>query len=670
MKIHKVIVKNFRLLVESEIALEDRATLIVGRNNSGKTSLYEVIRRFLTDEPTKFALQDFSIASYDKFCEALKAKNDNKEDHEIRALIPSIEVRLILRYDPLQTDLGPLSEFVVDLDPDCNEAMVIASYQLREGAIEELFAGYSNPNLNDESRRSFFKDLRDRVPTLFRASLRAEDPNDSNNQKEMNIGNLSLLLETDFINAQRGLDDNTSKESDVLMKILESLYVSAKASTSEQIEQSTAQALEETVDKLQNTIEGDFREELQKLVPTLKFFGYPGLDGPNMETETILDIRSLISSHTKMRYEGHHGILFPETYNGLGIRNLIFVLFQIVNFYRKFRAEQSAPGVHLVFIEEPEAHLHPQMQEVFIRQISMLAEQLSNKDEDTLPWPVQFVISTHSSHVANAAKFESIRYFLPYKKDEIRQTKIKDLRMGLRDTRTDHIKFLSQYLTLTRCDLFFADKAILVEGTTERLLLPVIIQKLERDDRITTNLSNQYISTLEVGGAYAHIFFDLLDFLEIPTLIITDLDSVNENGVACPVHEGVKTSNACLMAWFEGESSLEKLVNKDYASKIQGRRRIAFQCPNVVDGVCGRTFEDEFMLSNPVLFDLEKGTSINKSSSAWDKARSIKKSVFALKYAIDKTDWNTPEYLLEGLRWLSSDGVPNQNEEAGAGSNG
>ncbi len=56
------------------------------------------------------------------------------------------------------------------------------------------------------------------------------------------------------------------------------------------------------------------------------------------------------------------------------------------------------------------------------------------------------------------------------------KTKIKDLRKGLNHIPIEDKKFLHQYMTLTRCDLFFADKAILVEGLSERLLLPVIIK--------------------------------------------------------------------------------------------------------------------------------------------------------------------------------------------------
>ena len=661
MYIHKVKVRNFRLLADVELVLEDPTTLIVGRNNSGKTSLSEAIRRFLVDQNPKFQIEDFSNASYDSFCEALMAKNAGQQDDEVRALIPSIELRLLFRYDPEQPEFGPLSNFVIDLNPECNEALVVACYELRDGAIESLFADQPTCELDDEARLPFFQVLRERIPALFVASIWAEDPNDPANRKQMTVSALRSLLNTGFVNAQRGLDDNTSRDTDVLAKILEGLFNAAKSPTADQADQAIAQALQDAVRDIQQTIEGGFKAELQKLMPTLRTFGYPGLDGSELETETTLDVERLLSRHTKVRYAGHHGILLPESYTGLGIRNLIFILLQIVGFYRTFRAEPTAPGVHLVFIEEPEAHLHPQMQEVFIRQVSKIAQQLSAQEGAPLPWPAQFIVSTHSSHVANAAGFEAVRYFLPTSAaGGVRQTKIKDLREGLRETPEEHRRFLHQYLTLTRCDLFFADKAILIEGTGERLLLPVIIEKLEEAEPDAPKLSSQYMTTMEVGGAYAHIFFDLLDFLELRTLIITDLDSVAAaGGKACPVHQGTATSNACLNTWFaDGDCSPAALLEKDDAAKVKGLKRIAFQRPEAEGGPCGRTFEDAFMLANPAMFVIEGATPNDQAQCAWDKLDQIKKSQFALKYAIDEIGWAAPGYILDGLRWLAAGGIP------------
>ncbi len=658
MHIHKVTVRNFRLLADVELVLEDKTTLVVGRNNSGKTSLSEAIRRFLVDPSPRFQIEDFSIASYDGFCEALKARNTGQQDDEVRALIPSIELRLLFRYDPREPELGALSDFVIDLDPDCNEALVVARYGLRDGAVEALFADQPSGHLTKDVRRAFFQVLRERLPSLFVAGIWAEDPKDPTNRKQMTVAALRALLKTGFVNAQRGLDDDTSRDTDVLAKILEGLFTAAKSPTADPGERLIAETLQEAARGIQTTIEGSFRAELRKLMPTLRTFGYPGLDGSELETETTLDVERLLSRHTKVKYPGHHGILLPESYTGLGIRNLIFILLRIVSFYRTFRAQPAAPGVHLVFIEEPEAHLHPQMQEVFIRQISKIAHQLSAQDGAPLPWPVQFIVSTHSSHVANAAGFEAIRYFLPTSVDGVRHTKIKDLREGMRDTPEDHRRFLHQYLTLTRCDLFFADKAILIEGTSERLLLPVIIEKLEEAEPKAPKLSSQYMTTMEVGGAYAHLFFSLLDFLELRTLIITDLDSVAANGVACPVHQGTATSNTCLKTWFgDGDCSPTALLAKDDGLKVQQLRRITYQRPEAAKDPCGRTFEDAFMLANPAMFGIEGDTPDDQAQYAWEETSKIKKYQFALKYAIDETGWTVPRYILDGLRWLASGGV-------------
>lgn len=660
MHLHKVSIRNFRLLANAELVFEEQTTLVVGRNNSGKTSLSEVIRRFLVDQAPKFQIEDFSNASYDGFCEALTAKNAGRRDDEVRALIPSIELRLLFRYDPEQPDLGPLSDFVIDLEPDCNEALVVARYELRDGAIALLFADQPTDGLTEKGRLAFFQLLRERVPALFVASIWAEDPNDSTNRKQMTLSALRSLLKTGFVNAQRGLDDDTSRDADVLARILESLFTAAKAPTADQADQAVAQALQQAVHGIQETIEGGFKKELRKLMPTLQTFGYPGLDGSELEPETTLDVERLLSRHTRVRYAGYQGILLPESYSGLGVRNLIFILLRIVSFYRAFRAEPTAPGVHLVFIEEPEAHLHPQMQEVFIRQVSRIAQQLSDQEHAPLRWPVQFIVSTHSSHVANAAGFESIRYFLPTCANGVRQTKVKDLREGLRETPEEHRRFLHQYLTLSRCDLFFADKAVLIEGTTERLLLPVVIKKLEEAEPATPTLSTQYMTTIEVGGAYAHVFFDLLDFLELRTLIITDLDSVaSPGGAACPVDGAAATSNACLNTWFgASDCSPAAVLAKDEASRQKGLKRIAFQRPEAEGGPCGRTFEDAFMLANPGMFGIEGATPKEQAQCAWDKLGKIKKSQFALKYAIEETGWTAPGYILDGLRWLAAGDFP------------
>ncbi|MFJ7314331.1 ATP-dependent nuclease [Pseudomonas sp. NPDC098747] len=664
MRIHQVQIKSFRLLADVEMALEDETTVVVGRNNSGKTSLSEVIRRLLAEGTAKFQLEDFSSTCYDNFCDALQAHKDDVPDDKVRVLIPVIELRLTFQYDPVQPGFGPLSPFVIDLDPACTEALVVIRYELDDGKVAELFEGQAVPPLNEETRTAFFRSLRERIPMHFSTRIWAEDPNDPDNRRQLKPAALHGLVKTGFINAQRGLDDVTSRESDVLAKTVEGLFATASSSSADSADRLIADALKGTVQDIQSQVDDQFSRQLQSLVPALHIFGYPGIGQQELHTETTLDVGKLLSNFTKVRYPGYGGVTLPESYNGLGSRNLIFILLQLAGFYKAFRAEAKQPGVHLIFIEEPEAHLHPQMQEVFIRQLGKIAQQLVASTDDKTPWPVQFIVSTHSSHIANAAGFESIRYFLGTSSSEAptgaRQTKIKDLRKGLGATSEPDKKFLHQYMTLTRCDLFFADKAVLVEGLSERLLLPVIIDKLEASEPDSPKLSSQYVTVMEVGGAYAHLFFDLLQFLELRSLVITDLDSVEKpGGEACAVHKGTHSSNACLKAWFSEDDpfTLTGLLSKNEAQKINKGNRIAFQCAEEIGGPCGRTFEDAFILTNPTLFGLAEAPANERELAARATANKQKKSEFALKYAITDQEWKAPKYILEGVRWLANGAI-------------
>jgi putative ATP-dependent endonuclease of the OLD family len=660
-------VQNFRLLHDAELLLEDCTTVIVGRNNSGKTSLTEVVRRFLEERPT-FTLEDFSFACHQGFWNAYAAHTSGEEDASVRSKLPKIEARFTFEYAAGGGELGPLSEFVIDLDPACTDAVVVARFALAEGRAASLFAQVAplKTGMTQEeeaaAKAALFQALKETLPKHFECTFWAEDPNDAQNTKSVEGRALRTACASGFISAQRGLDDASQKERVVIGKVLESLFNTAKVNQDDSDSHATAEQLERAVQDIQTKIGADFNRKLDELLPALALFGYPGLGNhPKLRTETTLDVNRLLINHTKVRYAGDNGIHLPEAYNGLGTRNIILILLQLREFFKLFMALKPRPCTHLVFIEEPEVHLHPQMQEVFIRKLADIAGAFSK--ELGVDWPVQFVVSTHSAHVANEARFECVRYFMcsPAGAGAAAHTKIKDLRKGLSGKPQDH-EFLHQYLTLTRCDLFFADNAILIEGTTERLLLPRVIEQFDQGKPTAQQLSSRYLSIVEVGGAYAHKFFDLLEFLELKTLIITDIDTVKPNVAkkleACPVYEGTATSNACIKEWFKGKpTDPAALLGALEADKISGHRRIAYQVPEKDKEPCGRSFEDALMLANQKLFSNAGTSADQKAKNAWEDAKSVKKSEFALDHAIQIKDWITPRYITEGLQWLALDGA-------------
>src|SRR5690606_10650097 len=184
---------------------------------------------------------------------------------------------------------------------------------------------------------------------------------------------------------------------------------------------------------------------------------------------------------------------------------LIYMILQFISFYEGYDKREPRPNFQLVFIEEPEAHLHPQMQHVFIKNIKDFIARKEN-------WHVQVIITTHSSHIVEESNFTNIRYLDNSGKSLV----VKNLsefkhKEDAKDKTT--VKFLKQYLTLKNCDMFFADRIIMVEGTVERLLLPEIIKREHK------GLMPKYLSIIEVGGAYAHKFKEFLKFINIKTLI-------------------------------------------------------------------------------------------------------------------------------------------------------
>ena len=262
--------------------------------------------------------------------------------------------------------------------------------------------------------------------------------------------------------------------------------------------------------------------------------------------------------------------------------------------------------LHVVLVEEPEAHLHAQVQQVFIKKgYKVLRRHAALADSS---FSTQMIVSTHSSHIAHELDFSCLRYFRrepATKKGEIPTATV----INLSQTFGDHdetSKFATRYLRTTHCDLFFADAAILVEGSAERMLIPHFVRAK------FPKLDQSYISLLEIGGAHAHRLKPLLDTLGLLSLVVTDLDSIQGTGTAkAPPGARQKLPNRKHHTQGLGAQERAYLMICSSCRMMQkqtgdGLVRVAYQCPITVEYKEGEgedeaipyTFEDSLALTN------------------------------------------------------------------------
>jgi predicted ATP-dependent endonuclease of OLD family len=367
--------------------------------------------------------------------------------------------------------------------------------------------------------------------------------------------------------------------------------------------------------------------------------------------------------------------------------NLISMIFEIEILVQDFKREtDSTPAdINLLFIEEPEAHTHPQMQYVFIKNIKKLLQD-GVKREDKKNRPLQYIITTHSSHIVADSDFDDIKYLMAAGKNHVVAKNLKSLKKEYEGDPKQY-QFLKQYLTVSRAEIFFADKAVLIEGDTERILIPTFMRKvdIEEESRLIAAgiddeflpLLSQNISIVEVG-AYSQIFERFINFLGIKALILTDIDAVRlvEEGEkksweACPVSDGGKTSNSALNHFLKDVLWHDlKLLTEEGRTVVGGTSVICICYQQEEAGYHARSFEDgfihvnrAFVTDNKDSFQGLKNKDLfnDATNDAYALADSCvkKKTHFALDILYhsdqDFTNWSIPSYIKNGLLWLKKD---------------
>lgn len=496
-------------------------------------------------------------------------------------------------------NLGAFSPFIIDVDVDSTMAIIRVEYSIKisENSLRTMFKTCFFENNKFVCKP---EDVRDvfiaNFAKIFGLNIYAISPKNENDSQLKTQKELVDLFPFYSLPAERMLGENGDHNINSLGTLI-SGYFSADIENLDPKVSEEVKILRKTVEDANIKLQRQSSELLGTIVNRAVGFGYPNAEELQLGVNTRLQIDDQIKDKTELTYTSvEMGESLPSSHNGLGYKNLIKIEFMLEDFAEKIKLGNLA-CIPLLFIEKPESHMHPQMQHTFA------------KDNE------------------------------------------------------GNMDFIKKYLTLSRCDLFLADKVIFVEGASERLLLPDMIEKCDRDGLFNAKkykLPSQYYALIESGGAYANKFIPFVNFLGIPCLILTDIDSMEDGRTKVIVSKGKTTSSATLKWWMRKVKGLSKndtskidlaeIIALTDVQKTIGKCHIEFQVKE--QDLCGRSLEEAVKNVNRNHYGL-KGSITEEDLEFTDKS----KTDFALNLVCTNPNYVIPKYIKDGLVWLNEQNV-------------
>ncbi|SDF93495.1 putative ATP-dependent endonuclease of the OLD family [Methanolobus vulcani] len=411
-RIDFVRISGFRGLSNVEISLP-KFTLLIGANNSGKTSVIKALQlalgdylRFLTDD-------DFHIE-----------ENGEQWDEII------VDLRIIAA-DSLGKRIGNFSdewlgEFgdKIQSEADGNQFVAIRSVvghdKIKGGYFIERYSLQKWPEFNKWKEETVIRNrkITGRLEAIPFISIEAQrDIHNELKEKSSFIGRVLSSVEYD--------DDDIKKLEEMLAEI------NKKATDkSEQLK-----VLKNHLNKLNNSFEGNGHTELTP---------FP---------KKVRDLSKRFSVH----FGDTDAHSFSMEYHGMGTRSWASML--TVMAFSELRAEnhekEAEPFFPILAAEEPESHLHPNAQRTLYRQL--------------LETNGQVIISSHSPYLAAMANIYNLRRMVKC----VSNVEVSSMMDGLDN---EDINILQREIMRFRGELLFAKAVILVEGVTEEQLIPAMFE--------------------------------------------------------------------------------------------------------------------------------------------------------------------------------------------------
>ena len=416
MVLKKIVVENFRLLKNFKLELKDELSLIIGKNNCGKTSVLVILDKMLNSY--EIVWEDVNLVKQKELYNEINEFNGAVQEEN--KFLEAIKLQLYIEYSDINS-YENIQNFIMDLEPENNIILLefISSINIKN--ILELKDIIKEREIKDFSTFSRYMSKNFTKYFKIKKYSRGYDKETKklilDMKEEIDSKNIQKVIKVTGIRADRAVSND---EGNHALSILTSRYYETYRKNIKDESNSIFQELEVELEKADRTLykiyngekaddgkdsEGIFRD----IIDVVKNYG--GYDnGINISIESSISEKNLLTDNTSLYYKHGDGdsSSLPETYNGLGYLNLIGILFEIETKLQELY-EQPA-DINILYIEEPEAHTHPQLQYIFIRNIKNHINSHRNKLNKEKNKYLQIIITSHSSHIVSECNFDDIIY--------------------------------------------------------------------------------------------------------------------------------------------------------------------------------------------------------------------------------------------------------------------
>ena len=648
-------------------------TLIVGKNNTGKTTITNALKKIVSNK-NDFLSTDFNFNYLSKVIASYKTEDRDKY------LLPFIEFELVIGINnECKDSTVNIKEFLNIKNIKDSYVKITIRYEIAEDAIFTNEAESLIKKYKDSGQYFLFSKFLDLI------SETAFNINYYNSSDEKVTGySIRNLIELKTIEA-----NNINSEND-LTKSFNKIITYKNKNLDKEIKENIDSEINKINEKIDTKVYKTPTEGLNRIVKKVD-------NHVEVDLQSNITIKSILNESGKYRYieEDFH---IPENQFGLGYTNLMKIIAEIIDYVEKYPNDCLKSKINIISIEEPETFMHPQMQECFIENINKAIVEILNGNEKILN--CQIIMTTHSSHILNSKinmgnTFDNINYLtninnqtnsikladkiinpslFELQKQIEQQTNPKEkekLKIEIQIERKN-LEFIKKHIKYKVSELFFSDAVILCEGITEETLLKYYIGQNDV-------LNKYYITIFNIDGAHAKVYNKLLEILKVPSAIITDLD-IKRNDEEKKLFKQKESLSKC----FTTNETLKFYLSKkdkeidELPEKIE-KDNILVVCQNKsINGYYATSFEEAFILTNagntilqnvlknmkPRIYnEIVTSTDANiikkdicNNSYKWQCKLAKFKSEFAntLLYEMLTVDDNPklPDYIQNGLTWL------------------